>query len=77
MWDADFGPAFIKVCAYFPYPVKIWLNGHEWAKRQATQAGIGFTELSNGVATCPNPEGLYAIVTGSARALSPCSSSGG
>lgn len=33
LWDVDFGPAFIKVCAYFPYPVKVWLNGHEWAKR--------------------------------------------
>jgi hypothetical protein len=20
LWDQDFGPAFIKVCAYFPYP---------------------------------------------------------
>ncbi len=61
LWDADFGPAFIKVCAYFPYPVKVWLNGHEWAKRQAVQAGIGFTELSNGFATCTDPEGLQAI----------------
>ena len=32
LWDADFGPAFIKVCAYFPYPAKIWANGHEWSK---------------------------------------------
>ncbi len=23
LWDADFGPGFIKVCAYFPYPVKV------------------------------------------------------
>jgi len=23
----------------FPYPIKVWLNGHEWAKRQATRAG--------------------------------------
>lgn len=61
LWDADFGPAFIKVCAYFPYPVKVWLNGHEWAKRQATHAGIGFTELSNGFATCEDPEALQAI----------------
>jgi len=61
LWDADFGPAFIKVCAYFPYPAKVWLNGHEWAKRQASQAGIGFTELSNGFATCADPEGLQAI----------------
>src|SRR5215207_4562195 len=43
LWDDDFGPAFIKICAYFPYPAKVWINGHEWAKRQATHAGIGFT----------------------------------
>jgi hypothetical protein len=29
LWDADFGPAFIKICSYFPYPIKVWLNGHE------------------------------------------------
>ena len=61
LWDDDFGPAFIKVCAYFPYPVKVWVNGHEWAKRQAVHAGIGFTELSNGFATCADPVGLQAI----------------
>jgi hypothetical protein len=61
LWDEDFGPAFIKICAYFPYPAKVWLNGHEWAKRQATQAGIEFTELSNGFATCTDPAGLQAI----------------
>jgi len=61
IWDEDFGPTFIKVCAYFPYPVKVWLNGHEWAKRQATHAGIGFTALSNGFATCEDPEGLQGI----------------
>jgi hypothetical protein len=31
--DAEFGPGFIKICTYFPYPAKVWLNGHEWAKR--------------------------------------------
>jgi hypothetical protein len=61
IWDDDFGPAFIKVCAYFPYPMKIWVNGHEWAKRQATRAGIEFTELSNGFATCAEPAALQAI----------------
>jgi hypothetical protein len=61
LWDEDFGPAFIKVCAYFPYPAKIWVNGHEWAKRQATRAGITFTELSNGFAACDDPAGLQAI----------------
>jgi hypothetical protein len=25
LWDHDFGPAFLKICAYFPYPAKIWV----------------------------------------------------
>ena len=61
VWDEDFGPAFIKICSYFPYPIKVWVNGHEWAKRQATKAGIGFTELSNGFATCEDPAALHGI----------------
>ncbi|MBX9639795.1 MAG: hypothetical protein K2X97_08725 [Mycobacteriaceae bacterium] len=61
LWDDDFGPAFMKVCAYFPYPMKIWVNGHEWAKRQAAKAGIGFTELSNGFASCTDPTALQTI----------------
>jgi hypothetical protein len=61
LWDEDFGPAFIKVCAYFPYPAKIWLNGHEWAKRQAERAGIGVTALPNGFAACDDAAALQAI----------------
>lgn len=61
LWDADFGPAFIKICAYFPYPGKIWFNGHEWAKRQASGAGIGFKELSNGFASADDPAALQDI----------------
>ena len=61
LWDDDFGSAFIKICSYFPYPIKVWVNGHEWAKRQATKAGIGFTALSNGFASCDDPAALQAI----------------
>jgi hypothetical protein len=59
--DREFGPAFIKICTYFPYPTKIWLNGHEWAKRQATQAGITFKELANGFASCADPAALQSV----------------
>ncbi|KZS69827.1 hypothetical protein A4G27_23460 [Mycobacterium kansasii] len=61
VWDIDFGPAFIKICTSFPYPIKVWLNGHEYAKRQAANAGIGFDELSNGFAACADPAALQAI----------------
>ena len=61
VWDQDFGPGFVKLCAYFPYPGKVWVNGHEWAKRQAAHAGIEFTALSNGFADCADPAGLQEI----------------
>ena len=59
--DPDFGPGFIKICTYFPYPAKVWVNGHEWAKRQAGHAGVPFRSLANGFAACEDPEGLQAI----------------
>ena len=61
LWDAGFGPAFIKVCTYCPWPVKIWVNGHEWAKQQARKVGLGFTELSNGFAAAGDPALLQRI----------------
>jgi hypothetical protein len=61
LWDDDFGPGFIKICSYFPYPAKVWVNGHEWAKRQAVKAGIGFTELSNGFAATDDSTALQRI----------------
>ncbi len=61
IFDEQMGPGFIKICSYFPYPVKVWVNGHEWAKRQAAAAGIGFTALSNGFASCADPAVLQQI----------------
>jgi hypothetical protein len=59
--DAEFGPFFLKFCSYFPYNAKLCVNGHEWAKRQATKAGIAFTALDNGFATVEDPAALQAL----------------
>ena len=59
--DPDFGPGFIKIATYFPYPAKIWLNGHEWAKHQADKAQIAYTPLANGFASCEDPQALQRI----------------
>jgi hypothetical protein len=61
IFDSGVGPGFIKICTYFPYPIKVWLNGHERAKRQAQAVGIGFTELSNGFASTDDPAKLQAV----------------
>ena len=59
--DANVGPFFLKFCTYFPYPAKLCLNGHEYAKKQLAAAGIGFTALDNGFLTCDDPERLQRI----------------
>jgi hypothetical protein len=59
--DAEFGPFFIKFCSYFPYTAKLCINGNEYAKRVAAKAGIGFTALDNGFATCEDPRRLQRI----------------
>jgi hypothetical protein len=61
LWDPDWGPAFWKTNAYAPYPVWIWLNGHEWAKRQLDRAGIGYQALDNGFRSCDDPAALQRI----------------
>ena len=62
--DREWGPGFVKVGTYLPYPVRVCLNGHEWAKQQARQVGLGFTSLDNGFLACDDPERLQAICDG-------------
>lgn len=59
--DPEWGPGFLKLGSYAPYPVKLCLNGHEWAKQQLRQEGIGFESLDNGFLACDDPERLQAI----------------
>lgn len=59
--DAEFGPGFIKVGTYAPYPVKVCLNGHEWVKQQLRHAGVAFEALDNGFLSCADPLRLQAL----------------
>jgi hypothetical protein len=61
LWDPEWGGAFWKTNAYAPFPIWIWLNGHEWAKRQCEKAGIGYTALDNGFRDCTDPRALQRI----------------
>jgi hypothetical protein len=61
LWDAEWGPAFWKVNCHAPFPVWIWLNGHEWARRQLGKAGIGYAALDNGFRSCEDPALLQRL----------------
>jgi hypothetical protein len=59
--DRDFGPLFIKFCSYFPYAMKVCLNGHEWLKRQLTQRGVPYEPLDNGIRSSADPARVQRI----------------
>jgi hypothetical protein len=64
--DPEFGPGFIKLCSYFPYPGKIWLNGHEWAKRQPTARASPSPPWPTGSPPARTPPGCSRSATDSA-----------
>jgi len=58
--DRDWGPAFLKIGTYLPYPVKLCLNGHEWVKQRLRHDRVRFASLDNGFLSCPDPDALQA-----------------
>jgi hypothetical protein len=61
LWDCEWGGAFWKTNSYAPYPIWLWLNGHEWAKRQLEKARIAYEALDNGFRSCANPAALQKV----------------
>src|ERR1035437_4423613 len=60
-FDADFGPFYIKFCGYFPFTGQIYLNGHEYAKRQCAKTGIAFTALDSAFGSAADPAAVQKI----------------
>src|SRR5947209_4092680 len=58
--DREWGPAFLKIGTYLPYPVKLCLNGHEWVKQRLRHDHIRFESLDNGFLSCADSTGLQA-----------------
>jgi hypothetical protein len=59
--DRDWGPGFIKIGSYLPYPIKLCLNGHEWVKQQLRRQRTRFDSLDNGFLACADPPALQAV----------------
>jgi hypothetical protein len=47
-----------KPTLYAPFPIWLWLNGHEWTKRQRQKAAIQYQALDNGFLSCAQPHAL-------------------
>jgi hypothetical protein len=59
--DRDFGLTFIKFSSYMPFGIRVWVNGHEWAKRQLERRGVRYQGLDNGFFACDDPKALQKV----------------
>ena len=45
--DATFGQCHVRIQTWFPFDVRIVMNGREWLARQMDHAGIGYLRKDN------------------------------
>lgn len=64
LFDREVGPAFLKLCTYAPWSVRVWLNGHSWARRQLEGRQIGYQPLDNGFAGVDDGRALQEACDG-------------
>jgi hypothetical protein len=61
LWDDQFGPAFVEVCSYFPYPIKVWINGMSGPNGSTSRPGSSSPSCPTGSSAAPTRPGLQAI----------------
>jgi hypothetical protein len=62
--DPQYGRMFLRICPYFPFNVRLWMNGHNWLACRLQQEGIAFTQRENLFVDCANPHRLQALADG-------------
>jgi hypothetical protein len=59
--DANCGRLFIRICPYFPFHIRFWMNGHNWLACQLQREGIAFHKRDNTFVACANPKRLQEL----------------
>ena len=59
--DEEFGPAFIRVCAYGPWSAKVWVDGRSRPNARPRRPASRSKCLVERFASCDQPEPLQAI----------------
>lgn len=59
--DADCGRMFLRLCPYFPFHLRVWMNGHNWLARRLEREGIAFDKRDNLFVDCAHPQRLQEL----------------
>lgn len=59
--DRHWGRMFLRICPYFPFNIRVWVNGHNRLARQLEQEGIAFDKRDNLFVACGQPQRLQEL----------------
>ena len=59
--DRAWGRMFVRVCPYFPFPVRVYLNQHYWLAQSLAAKNIRFQQCANAFLSCSDPEQLQQL----------------
>lgn len=56
--DREFGCSFIRIGTYLPFPMRVWLNPHEWVEQSMRAQGRTCQRVGNSFMATDDPEKL-------------------
>lgn len=59
--DPDFGNAFVRICSYMPFPMRVWVNEHGWLESQLKKQGIPYKMAENSFLEVGDPGTLQKL----------------
>jgi hypothetical protein len=59
--DPRCGRMFVRLCPYFPFNLRLWMNGHHWLARRLDEEGIAYQRRDNLFVECARPERLQEL----------------
>jgi hypothetical protein len=66
--DSDWGRMFLRICPYFPFNARVYVNQHEHLVRQLEWERIRFQQAGNAFVECAAPDRLQQLSDGLASA---------
>lgn len=59
--DSDFGLMHVRLQAWFPFDIQVYVNGHHWLERQLVRQRLAFTSLDNALLSVSDPQQAQAL----------------
>jgi hypothetical protein len=59
--DSHFGRMFVRICPYFPFAARIYINQHFWLANRMREEGVRFRQCANAFVSCNDPKKLQEL----------------